>query len=188
MIYEALSCITSDINEYFRSKLKINEEKVILSGIVNQDGSLSVQDKNKLLATLINVEDDFTGKTNLGNKVSRTAAHVSPSININLHVLFSAYFSGNNYAESLKFLSFLIAYFQNKTVFTKANTSNLDSRIEKLTFKIENLGIDRISHIWTMLGAKYMPSIMYKVKMLTFDDLIIREYRPEISGLSYNQK
>lgn len=186
MIFEALSCVTEDINEHFRNKLKISEEKVIISGITNQDGSLAVRDENKLLVTLINIENDTIGKSNRSGSAAKTLAHVSSDININLYVLFSAYFGSNNYPESLRFLSFLIAYFQNKNVFNKSNTPNIDSRIEKLIFKIENLGIERLSNIWTMLGAKYMPSIMYRVRMLTFDDSIVREYRPEITGMSYN--
>ncbi len=186
MIFETFSCITEDINEHLRSKLRTSEEKVIVSGIVNQDGSLAVQGENKLLATLVNVEDDYTGKNLRGDGAIKTAAHTSPSVNLNLYILFSAYFSSNNYGESLRFLSFLIAYFQTKNVFNKSNTPNLDEKIEKLIFKIENLGIDRLSHIWSMLGAKYMPSIMYKVKMLTFGDAIIREYRPNVGSMSYN--
>ncbi|MGH2643512.1 MAG: DUF4255 domain-containing protein [Chitinophagaceae bacterium] len=186
MILEALSCVIEDINEHFRNKLKISEEKVILSGIVNQDGTLAVQSENKLLVTLINIENDTYGKSSR-EKNSSTVLSSSPSgVNINLYLLFSAYFSSNNYPESLRFLSFIIAYFQNKDVFTRSNTPRMDSRIEKLNFKIENIGMERLNNVWTTLGAKYMPSIIYKMRMLTFDESIVREYRPLISGMSYD--
>lgn len=186
MIFEALTSMIDDINEHFRNKLKINEDKIILSGIVNQDGSLAVQGENKLLVTLVSVENDTTGAGNGNNLSSKAMANISSGININLHILFSAYFTSNNYPESLRFLSFIIAYFQGKNVFTRSNTPKMDNRIEKLIFKLENLGIERQNNVWTMLGAKYIPSVMYQVRMLTFDDSIVREYRPAISNISNN--
>jgi hypothetical protein len=62
----------------------------------------------------------------------------------------------------------------------------MDSRIEKLIFKMENMGIERLNNVWTTLGAKYMPSVLYKMKMLTFDDSIVKEFRPAVTGMSYD--
>ena len=62
----------------------------------------------------------------------------------------------------------------------------MDPRIGKLIFELESLGADKLNNIWTTLGAKYMPSVVYKVRMLTFDDSIIREYRPVIDDATGN--
>ena len=183
MIYEALLCITEEVNEYFRGKLKINEDKVMLSGIVNQDGTVAAQGENKILLTLLNVEKETIGKSNGVREAAKTMPNTSPAMNINLYVLFSAYFGGANYGESLRFLSFIIGYLQNKSVFTRANTPKMDKDIGKLIFEMENLTTDKLNSIWATLGAKYMPSVMYKVRMLTFDDSVIREFRPAISGI-----
>jgi hypothetical protein len=40
-----------------------------------------------------------------------------------------------------------------------------------------------MNNVWAALGAKYMPSVIYKMRMLTIDGSIIREFRPEISGI-----
>jgi uncharacterized membrane protein len=170
MIYDALLCITEEINEYFSAKLKINEDKVILSGIINQDGSIAASGENKILLTLINIERENIGKNN--------GAH------INLYVLFSAYFGGGNYPEALRFLSFIIGYLQSKSVFSKSNTPKMGENIEKLIFEMENLSTERLNNVWATLGAKYMPSVCYKVRMLVFDDTVIREFRPVVSGIT----
>jgi uncharacterized protein DUF4255 len=183
MIYEALLCITEEVNEYFRSKLNINEDKIMLSGIVNQDGTVASQGENKILLTLLNVEKENIGKSNANREGAKTTPNVSPAMNINLYVLFSAYFGGANYGEALRFLSFIISYLQNKSVFTKSNTPKMDESIGKLIFEMENLGIEKLNNVWATLGAKYMPSVMYKVRMLTFDDAVIREFRPAISEI-----
>src|SRR5882757_6537246 len=100
MIYDALLCITEEINEYFSAKLKINEDKVILSGIINQDGTIAASGENKILLTLINIERENIGKSNAVREGVKTSAHTPLAMNINLYVLFSAYFGGSNYPEA----------------------------------------------------------------------------------------
>ena len=184
MIYETLSCVTDEMNKHFIRQLHINEEKVVLSGIINQDGTVAIQGENKVIVTLINVEKEQIGKNAPGFGTGAIAARSMPPVSINLLVLFSAYFSGNNYPEALRFLSFIIAYFQARSVWTSANTPSLDNRIDKLLFEIENMGTERLNNVWATLGAKYMPSVVYKMRMLTFDDSVIKEYTPGVTGIA----
>lgn len=188
MIYETLSCITEEINKHFSRKLHVNEEKVVLSGLVNQDGSIAIQGENKVLVTLINIEKEPIGKGMAGPATSMVSAKMQPPLCINLYVLFSAYFSSNNYPESLRFISFIMAYFQAHNVLTASNTPSLDNRIDKIIFEMESMGAERLNNVWATLGAKYMPSVVYKMRMLTFDEAIIREYRPTISGMDMDNK
>ncbi|HET6253606.1 MAG TPA: DUF4255 domain-containing protein [Puia sp.] len=177
MIQEALSCLTDEMNLFFRSKLKINEDKAVLSGILSADGSVAIREENKIIITLVNVEKETM--INGLNTVPNTAA----PLNINLYILFSAYFSAGNYSEALRFLSFVMGYLQQKNVFNRSNTPQLDSHIMKLVFEMENLSTERMNNLWASLGAKYMPSVLYKARMLTIDGSIVREYRPPVSGV-----
>lgn len=186
MIYEALSCLTNEINEYFRNKLRISEDTAVLSGIVNQDGTVAVQGENKIVITIINLEKEITGTGNGGSFNGGTIAKRSASMNINLYVLFSAYFSSGNYPEALRYLSFIIAYFQYKNVFTSVNTPKMDKGIDKLIFEIASFSPEQINNVWASLGAKYMPSVIYKMRMLTFDESIIKEFRPVVTGTDSN--
>ena len=165
MIYEALTCITEEINEFFRSKLKINEEKIVLSGLINQDGTVAIQGENKVIVTLINIEKEPAGKTHNGVS-ARTLSNGSTPLSINVYVLFSAYFSSTNYPEALRFLSFIIAFLQDKSVFSQSNTPRLDDAIEKLTFEMESVGSEKLNNIWSTLGAKYMPSVLYTMRVI----------------------
>ncbi len=49
---------------------------------------------------------------------------------------------------------------------------------------MESVGTERLNNVWATLGAKYMPSVIYKMRMLTFDDGVIREYRPGVTNPS----
>jgi hypothetical protein len=185
MIYEALSCLVDEMNEHFRSRLKLNEQKVILSSIVNQDGTIAIQGENKIVITLINIEKESA--MSVSQKGAASLSNSVQPLNLNLFVLFSAYFSQGNYPESLRFLSFVIGYFVNKPVFNHSNTPDLESKIDKLTFEIVDLNPDTVSNLWSGLGAKYMPSVVYKVRMITFDETFVREFRPSISSVSDEQ-
>jgi hypothetical protein len=81
----------------------------------------------------------------------------------------AANFSGSNYAEALKFISKAIAFFQMQPVFDKQSTPDLDSRIDKLVLDIENLNIQDLSNLWGLLGGKYLPSVYYRVRMVTIN-------------------
>ena len=183
MIYESLNCVAEELNEYFKSKLRISEDKVVLSGIVNQDGTIAIQGENKVLMTLINTEKEPSVKSNAFAGGARTFANTASSMSVNLYVLFSSYFTGANYPEALRFLSFVIAFLQEKNVFSLTNTPRLDPGIEKLTFEMESLTSEKLNNVWSTLGAKYMPSVVYKIRMLTFDSSVIREYRPAVTGV-----
>lgn len=183
MIYEALSCLAEEINEFFRIRLKISEEKVTLSAIVNQDGTIAIQGENKVLITLINIEKETIGKSNSGIGGSAVLINKSSALTINLYVMFSAYFTNGNYPEALRFISFIIAFFQQNSVFTRVNTPRMDKEIEKLVFEMASISPEQLNNIWGSLGAKYMPSVIYKVRMLTYDSNIVREYRPLVSGV-----
>jgi hypothetical protein len=179
MILEALSCLAEEMNQYFRNKLKVNEEKVILSAITNQDGTVAIQGENKVVITLVNIEKESVAKnTTSGGR----GGDISPSVSVNLFLMFSAYFSATNYPESLRFIDFVIAFLQEKSVFTSANTPRLDNSIEKLSFEMESPGAEKLNNIWATMGAKYMPSVLYKMRMLTYDGRNMKEYRPPITG------
>jgi hypothetical protein len=83
----------------------------------------------------------------------------------------------------LRFISFIIAFFQQKSAFTRADTPGLDPEIDKLIFEMASISPEQLNNIWGCLGAKYMPSVVYKVRMLTYNNNTIREIRPVVSGV-----
>ena len=188
MIFEAVNYLAEEMNEYFRSKLKVNEDKVIISGIINQDGTVAIQGENKIILTLVNLEKEINGfghspLSSGGHSVSR-----GTPASINLYLMFAAYFSNSNYSEALRFLSFVLAYFQSNNVFSTSGSAGLDPRIDKLTLEMVSLTTEQLNNIWSIVGAKYMPSVVYKMRMLVFDDSMIREIRPVVSGIEQQSR
>lgn len=179
MIDEALQYLVAEINQNFRSRFGLNENVVVLSGLVNIDGTPALQQDNKVVLTLLNVEQEKVIGTQgnylgAGDKTSKT----SPSVYVNLYLLFSGYFPGGNYAEALKFISGVIAFFQSRNAFSRADSSGMPDGIEKLILELQKFSYQDLSHIWGMLGSKHMPSVGYKLRMLTINEQLVREQRP----------
>lgn len=187
MIYEALTCLMEELNDFFKLKLNIAEEKIVLSNLINADGTVAIPGENKIVVTLVNLEKETLHKLP-SRGLTNFFGNQNAPLHINIYVLFSAYFSSNNYAESLRFISFIMAYFQSKSVFTKSNTPNMYPKLEKLSIEIVDLSMDSLNNLWSLLGAKYMPSVLYKIRILHFDESVVREFRPGVSKVESQNK
>jgi len=171
MINDTLRFISGELNSYFKGRLEINEDKVIVSNLLNHDGTVPVQILDKLVITLVNIEQETT-LFNQGSFERRTSpgAYVkkNPPVYLNLYVLLAAYF--NNYDESLKFISGAISYVQGNHVFARRDYPALGNDIDKLTLEIVNSDYQNINYLWGSIGARYVPSMTYKLRMLIVDN------------------
>jgi hypothetical protein len=179
MIDDVLQYIVAELNQYFRVKFGLNENIVVLSGLVNIDGTPALQQDNKVVVTMLNVEQEKTIATqaNYQSNGDRTSK-VNPPVYLNVYLLFAGYFPGSNYAEALKFISGVIAFFQSNIAFSREDSSGLPEGVDKLVFDLQKFSYQDLSHIWGMLGAKHMPSVGYKLRMLMIDNQRIVEQRP----------
>lgn len=188
MIHNLLPTVGAELNGYFKSRFDIDEDRLILSNLINQDGSVAVEGSNKVVCSLVNVHEETTLKSTAGtSSFGGGFAASGPDIHVNLTVMFSAFFTGKNYVEALKFLSGVIYFFQSKPVFTTGNTPGLSSNIEKACFDLTSLSYHDLNSVFAMMGAKYMPTVIYRVRMLTFSSDNIEDTIPSISGIGINE-
>lgn len=182
MIHAAVSHIANQLNQFLKRSFDLNEDVVVLSNIMEQDGTLAPNINNKLVVFLVNVEKETASSrpSNLGS-FDRSASSYPP-VFLNLYVMVAGNFGCSNYAEALKFLSNTISFFQRQPVFDHQVTPELDKRIDKLALDIENLNIQDLSSLWGILSGKYQPSILYKVRMVSFDAGDIRSQLSPIKG------
>ncbi|MDH3974158.1 MAG: DUF4255 domain-containing protein [Deltaproteobacteria bacterium] len=172
MIDRALEVLTDSIHSYLEHlpDLGVTTEDVIsLTHIVKDNGSVAI-DPDSLGMSLINIEEERTLKSMKATVVSDEGivSHVNPELKLNLFVLIAANF--NDYKKGLKYLTGAIRFFQSKNVFTHQNTPDLDGQIEKLIVELHSLGFEQQNHLWGALGAKYLPSVMYKVKLIAIQE------------------
>ncbi|MFT4603097.1 MAG: hypothetical protein ACI857_003284 [Arenicella sp.] len=174
MIDSALDAVTKDLNQFLKLKFQLSEDAAILSNLSNLDGSVAVKELNRIVLTMVNIQEDKIAnlKSSPGNKIG-----VNAPVFLNVHVLVSSYFDQKLTKESLRFLAAAVAFFQNKGVFLPGNSPGLDNGIEKLVFEIVNLDFTQQSQLFSSLGAKYLPSVLYRMRMLVIDEETL-QYTP----------
>lgn len=169
MIDIALLQIATTLNESLRRSLGVGEDLATLANLYEPEGSLSAQAAGRLSMFLVNIERDTLPSTANRRSSSDRIALAPPPICLNLQVMFAACFDAKRHVEALRLISAVVAFFQSRPVFDHQNTPDLDFRIDKLALDIQNLGFHELSNLWGLLGGKYLPSVLYRVRMVSID-------------------
>ena len=166
MIDVALLYVKDALNQYLVNRFGLDEDIVVLNNLTDPDGSVSQKNQNKIVITLINLDHEtsqqyYGGSIRSNNKVG----HINQDVHFNLDVLFAAHF--DNYSESLKFLTATVSFFQANNTFNRKNSPTMSQDITALKFEIENASYEKTHNLWSALGVKYQPSIIYKIRHVT---------------------
>ncbi len=184
MIYLALSHIAFELNQFLRRSSLADEDIVALINPVEADGKADQLAANKVILFLTGIErDTMPGRTGDSGNFERYA----PTF-LNLQLMVAANFTGKNYPQSLKYLSQVIAFFQQHPVFDRISNPSMDEGIDKLILDMENLDRRELNNIWGMFGGKYMPSVVYRMRMVGIDANSIsgRQFRIMEPSVSIN--
>lgn len=185
MVSEALNTIVALINNYILPGH--TDEPLVLANIskVNDGDEFTQNMKDKLVLSIVNVEEDKVAKSPENYiRENSLIRYKNPAMHLNLTVLFAA--THDDYTTALRQLEKVIRFFQIKNVFTPENTAELNQTntvngffIEKIIFDWVNLNLEQVHQLWTTLGGHYMPSVVFKLRMITIDENIIqREAKP----------
>ena len=124
---------------------------------------------NKLVIFLAGVERDTMAHRATPTRGMSHELRQQEPVFLNLLMMCAANFSGANYPEALKFLSGAIGYFQATPVIDHHNAPNLDARLERLILNIENLSSSEMHSLWGIHSGRYLPSVLYRVRMVSVD-------------------
>jgi hypothetical protein len=180
MIHVVLDTLVTSLNEFIKNTLNLQEDVVILANAVDLSGNLNSQIDNKLCVFLQNIEEERT----IRNGSYQAYAGMNPPKHFNLYLMFLANFPDPNYTESLRYISLVLEFFQGTQYFDRSNLPMLSSNVDKLSFEFVNFSLDELNSVWSLMGLKYMPSAVYKVKLLTFSNNLIREEVTSVMGKS----
>ncbi len=182
MITQALTYIANKINVAF---FTINGSPRVILGNV---AALYDPDYNEpnILLSLINIEEE-TLLRNPENffKRNNSAVYKNPPMHFNVTILFGAFHTDPDreqaYTDSLTYIQKVIGFFQRESVFDPSNSPDLPQGIEKLVFELVNLNLEQLHHLWTLLGGKYIPSVVYKMRMVIIDEALEEMEAPLIT-------
>ena len=179
MLHNIVPVIADQLNDYLKSEYNLTEDRVAVSNLVDIKGNPVPGIENKIAIFILNIEEEKS----LRNGHFQANPGMNPPVSVNLYLMFAANFTGENYLEALKFISSVISFFQGRNVFDHQNTPLLSTNIDKITAELVNIDLKELSNLWANLGAKYAPSVVYKLRMLNFNSFMEKEEVPTLLGL-----
>jgi len=177
MISKALNLILSQINQYIEPVAGADE--AVLGNVALNEAPDQNALKNKVILSLVNVEEESTMKNTLNfRKMGAGVNYQEPPVNLNLYLLFAAHYP-LAYDTSLKRLSDVIRFFQHRKKFSINTASPLPDTLDPndpddielyLTAELYTMTFEQINHLWGSLGGKQMPFVMYKFRLVMIRD------------------
>ena len=195
MIDKVLDFVRTQLNTYLQNKLSLlpTEDAIILSNVsqLNEtqpsSGGNDVDPQNAFIS-LINIEEDRISKSpeNFVRALDGSITYKSPKIFLNLYLLFAVNLS--SYPESLKRLSYIIQFFQHQNVFTPLSTPSLPEGVDELILDLMTLSYQDLNNLWGILGSRYLPSVMYKLRLISINEDFVLGGAGLIQKITINDK
>ncbi|AJP72399.1 DUF4255 domain-containing protein [Sphingomonas hengshuiensis] len=168
-IRHVLEVIRHMANNYMQNIDRRADDWVVLTSTAYHDGSINEHAKDRVVMTLFNITRETIVSSFTPARAGEGGfAIVSPPLHIDLHIAFMANFASNNYADGLAAISHILSFFQQVPNFNQANAPQLGPDVEKVTLEMESFDPVEVNYVMSMLGTKYLPSVFYKLRLLTF--------------------
>lgn len=193
MIDKALRYVVSELNDYFYAVLpplapaSTDRERVVAASLFDLDGKVNTNAKDRVVAQVVNVQEDrvYHSVDVYKRRDDGTGELMRPEIKVNVFVLFVANIA--DYAEATKMLSWVMAFFQHRNSFEYSAIAGLTDRPGHFTFELYSMSFEQQNHLWGALGAKYMPSVMFKLGIVDIRDEQLRAEVPPVLDIAANQ-
>ncbi len=164
MIYDILKIVKNEAARHLGG-----EAAVVLGNIAKVDESQQADLADKMVLTLLNSQEEPTLKNKSliqKNKDNNTFTKEPTPAYLNLYIMLAS--NRSNYEKALQDISSIVAFFQNKSLFTEENTPDHNTDLTKFRFVVDlyPLAIEQLSYAWGVLGGKALPSALYKINVV----------------------
>jgi len=166
--------------------VKLIDPEISISNIATlNDGDEFLETKSSIVLSVVNIQEDKTLKNQSVynvKKIDKTVEIVAhPPQYLNISLLFTSYSKEQTkYLDGLEKLQNIIEYFQinnsfyfeniTKTLITYFSYKNLTAaqkeNYSKITLMSVSLTMEQLNQMWSYLGSKYMPSILFEMRVL----------------------
>jgi hypothetical protein len=187
MINLALDFISNYLETYLESQPGASTNYILLGNIsgMGVNGGAALQ--NKIILSVVNIEEDRISRSSDNyTRIDQQIVYQNPPVFLNLDILFAANYT--EYLTSLQLLSNVIKFFQYQNVFTPLNSPNFPQGIEKLIFDMKTLSLQDLNYLWGILGSMYVPSVVYKMRLISISDAFSQGNAPPVTEINVNDK
>jgi hypothetical protein len=168
MLDSAVYFLADEVNAYLQ-RLAVAVVKAVPGSLANDDGTWAVPD-NTIGVAVVNVEEERTLRAQAPERVLVNGSQVVVPADLKLNLIVAFAVRHSKYDHTLRFLSHVLRFFQAHPTFTPAEYPALDPSIEKLTVELLTYGPEQLNQLWAYVGTKYLPSALYRVRMLVLGD------------------
>ncbi len=108
-----------------------------------------------------------------------TTEYLEPAVHLNLSVLI--WFDFQQYETALKHLSAVVELFQHKRFCSVSNESPANPfppELDRLLFELHSIGFEQLSYLWGVAGGVYLPSVLYRVRLVRLQRQLRTNARP----------
>ncbi len=167
MISKALQFTNDALDQFLKNRFGLDDSKVLMNNLIESDGTLPQVNQNKVVISLINIEKETAKPYYVRNQKTDSGSFsaINPAERYNLNILISSNF--DDYRETLKFLNAVILFFQVHTVLDATSFSGIPPGLSRLDFEMEKVTYHEMQSLWTAMGAKYQPSVVYRMRLVT---------------------
>jgi hypothetical protein len=176
MIDQALTFLRDELAAYILARTNSNNVEVKLSKLVNEAGKYAFGEETIALS-VVHLEEDRTFKSQLPEYtyVNGQNVRLEPELKFNVHLMIAANFTV--YAQAWKAISLVLAFFQSHSSFSSQEYPGLNPLFDKINIELASLTYEQQNQIWGYIGGKYLPSVLYRIRLVVIQD-------DAISGIS----
>ncbi len=166
-VLSVVETLTAEINTNYGNSGLV--ELANISTIGDSEDQLQIPDP--ILLSVVNIAEEpslknkeyYKNDWNTGSFEIRKLKR--PTKFLNIHLLFSSYQKStstneNGYADGLYKLDYILNFFQDRGSFLTSSTDY------KCIMDLVSLQIDELSKMWSYMGGRYLPSLLYMCRVI----------------------
>lgn len=186
MILQTLKILSNELEGFLDNFVEdgVDSKRVVIGNIAFHEGekyrpnTIDTTIDDKIVISVVRVEEESILKNNPAytkNTPLTTVDYHNPKVHVNLYILITC--NSFLYENAVTYLSRIIRFFQSKNVFTDQNTAPIISGINemdqfdtfKLMMELYSPSFEESNHLWSMMGGKQLPFVMYKLRTIDLE-------------------
>lgn len=173
MIDQVLNTVIVLLNDHIGTA----EPDVMLGNLSMVDSAQAGSESSitdRVVVSVVNIQQESTLRNMAANRqifdnagLPRGVAR-NPGIFLNIYLLIGA--NKEAYNIGLQRISQVISFFQRNSIFTVAEIPNLpEFGLDKIMLDLHSTNIEELNQLWGIMGGKYIPSVVYKMRLAYID-------------------
>lgn len=174
MIDQVLTAIVGFLNDHIGTMAP----DVVLGNLSMTDSSVdeATNVNDSVVVAVVNIQQESTLRNLPANRQIMDAngqprgVARNPPLLLNVFVLIGA--NKSQYDVGLQRISQVLGFFQANPIFTSVEIPTLpEMGVDRIIFDLHSTSFEELNQIWSIMGGKYIPSVIYKMRMAYIDSV-----------------